>query len=142
MPIRVSFPGECSNVWPIARALANKPKVLLMDEPFGALDAQTREEMQELLLLLSRHEQMSVLFVTHDVEEAIYLSTRILVFSPRPGRIVHEVHSPFGVDRPLTLKLTDEFFSMKRQLLEHLQHRPGRTDDRHELLRKLVARAA
>ena len=75
----------------IARALTNRPQVLLMDEPFGALDAQTREEMQELMLFFHAHERTTVLFVTHDVEEAIYLSTRILVFSARPGRVLRDV---------------------------------------------------
>ncbi len=108
----------------IARALANRPKVLLMDEPFGALDAQTREEMQELMLLLQRHEPPTVLFVTHDVDEAIYLSGRVLVFSPRPGRIVRDVSVPFGPgqERTLDLKLTPEFVQLKRELFQ-LLHR-------------------
>src|SRR6202023_858265 len=80
----------------IARALTNRPKVLLMDEPFGALDAQTREEMQALMLLLHAHERTTVLFVTHDVEEAIFLSSRILVFSARPGRVISDLTVPFG----------------------------------------------
>eukprot|EP00903_Cladosiphon_okamuranus_P003573 g3571.t1 len=83
----------------IARALANKPEILLMDEPFGALDAQTREEMQELMLLLSVHERTTVLFVTHDVEEALYLSSRVLVYSARPGCIIEELELPFERDR-------------------------------------------
>ena len=124
----------------IARALTAKPKVLLMDEPFGALDAQTREEMQELLLLLSRHEKITTLFVTHDVEEAIYLSTRILVFSGRPGRIIREIQVPFGVERPPDIKLTREFFDLKRELLSLLAHDRAPTLERDELLRKLVAR--
>ena len=122
----------------IARALANRPKILLMDEPFGALDAQTREEMQELLLLLSEAEKMSVLFVTHDVEEAIYLSTRVLVFSPRPGRIVHEMKIPFGKDRPLEIKNTPEFFQLKRDLLHALHGDQPVTFDRARLLQKLM----
>ena len=122
----------------IARALANNPKVLLMDEPFGALDAQTREEMQELLLLLSRHERTTILFVTHDVEEAIFLSTRILVFSARPGRIEHEIKVPFGDERTLEMKLSPEFSRLKRELLDMLHHEQPASFDRAALLRDLV----
>jgi NitT/TauT family transport system ATP-binding protein len=124
----------------IARALANRPKVLLMDEPFGALDAQTREEMQELMLLLQRHERTTVLFVTHDVEEAIYLSSRVLVFSRRPGRVVREVAVPFGPgpERTVDLKVTPEFVRLKRELFD-LLHRGGPAgDDRRTLLDRLV----
>jgi NitT/TauT family transport system ATP-binding protein len=123
----------------IARALTNRPKVLLMDEPFGALDAQTREEMQELLLLLSRHEKTTILFVTHDVEEAIYLSTRILVFSARPGRVIADIPVPAtGSTRALDFKLTPEFLQLKRRLLD-LLHQEQRADfDRDALLKKLV----
>ncbi len=139
-----SYPRELSGGMKqrvaIARALTAKPKVLLMDEPFGALDAQTREEMQEVLLLLSRHERITTLFVTHDVEEAIYLSTRILVFSGRPGRILREIHVPFGVDRPPEIKQSREFFDLKRELLGLLAHSRSPGLDRDELLRKLVAR--
>jgi NitT/TauT family transport system ATP-binding protein len=122
----------------IARALTNQPKLLLMDEPFGALDAQTREEMQELLLLLSQHEKTTVLFVTHDVEEAVYLSTRILVFSSRPGRIVEDIRVPFGENRKLDIKLSPEFMKLKRHLLDLLHHGQQGGFDREALLRKLV----
>jgi len=122
----------------IARALTNRPKVLLMDEPFGALDAQTREEMQELLLLLSRHEKTTILFVTHDVEEAIFLSTRILVFSARPGRIIADIPVPFGDDRGLPVKLSPEFMQLKRQLLDLLHREEHSEFDRDALLKKLV----
>jgi len=124
----------------IARALTNRPKVLLMDEPFGALDAQTREEMQELMLLLQRHERTTVLFVTHDVEEGIFLSSRVLVFSRRPGRVVREVAVPFGqaAERTLELKVTPEFVRLKRELFD-LLHRGGPAgDDRRSLLDRLV----
>jgi NitT/TauT family transport system ATP-binding protein len=124
----------------IARALTNRPKVLLMDEPFGALDAQTREEMQELMLLLQRHERTTVLFVTHDVEEAIFLSSRVLVFSRRPGRVLREVAVPFGpgAERTLDLKVTPEFVRLKRELFD-LLHRGGPAgDDRRSLLDRLV----
>lgn len=124
----------------IARALANRPRLLLMDEPFGALDAQTREEMQELMLLLYAHERTTVLFVTHDVEEALYLSTRILVFSPRPGRIVADLTTPFAAAalREPDLKLTPEFLQKKRELLRLLHPEAPTPFDRKSLLDQLV----
>ncbi|KAB2645377.1 MAG: hypothetical protein DVB27_10365 [Verrucomicrobia bacterium] len=124
----------------IARALTATAKVLLMDEPFGALDAQTRVEMQELLLLLSRHEKIATLFGTRDVEEAIYLSTRILVFSGCPGCIIREIKVPFGTERPPDIKFTREFFDLKRELLDLLDHDRAPSPERDELLRKLVTR--
>ncbi len=122
----------------IARALANSPRVLLMDEPFGALDAQTREEMQEMMLLLQAHEKTTVLFVTHDIDEAIYLSSRVLVFSARPGRIARDLPVPFGPDRPVDLKISPEFMALKRELFELLHQGAQGQADRSRLLRKLV----
>jgi NitT/TauT family transport system ATP-binding protein len=122
----------------IVRALANCPKVLLMDEPFGALDAQTREEMQELLLLLHAHERTTIVFVTHDIDEAIYLSTRILVMSPRPGRIVRDLAVPFGPERALDLKVTPEFLQLKRELFDLLHANRPASGSRAELLRRVV----
>jgi ABC-type nitrate/sulfonate/bicarbonate transport system ATPase subunit len=75
----------------LARALANDPKILLLDEPFGALDHQTRSLMQELLLQTWEKQRKTVLFVTHDIEEAVYMAHRVAVFSARPGRIKSEV---------------------------------------------------
>jgi NitT/TauT family transport system ATP-binding protein len=126
----------------IARALANRPKLLLMDEPFGALDAQTREQMQELLLLLSRHERTTILFVTHDVEEAIFLSTRILAFSRRPGRIIRELRVPYGLDRPLDLKLGEDFLRLKREITDLLHQEQHEEFDRAALLQQLVSHPA
>ena len=82
----------------IARALANYPKMLLMDEPFGALDSQTRLMMQENLLRLWRDLSITVLFVTHDVDEAVFLSDRVLVMGSDPGRIVRDL--PINLPRP------------------------------------------
>jgi NitT/TauT family transport system ATP-binding protein len=123
----------------IARALTNRPKVLLMDEPFGALDAQTREEMQELMLLLHAHEQTTVLFVTHDVQEALFVSSRILVFSARPGQVVRDVAVPFGPssERCPELKLSTEFTALEREL-RALLHPGARSQGRGALLDKLV----
>ncbi len=82
----------------IARVLANDPELILMDEPFGALDALTRERMQLELLRIWGSEHRTVVFITHSVDEAVLLGTRVLVMSPRPGRIVLDERSPFGAD--------------------------------------------
>lgn len=126
----------------IARALANRPKVLLMDEPFGALDSQTREEMQEMLLLLSRVEKTTVIFVTHDVEEAIFLANRVFLFSPRPGQISREEPIPLGIDRDSSMKLSDDFLRIKASLLKQLQESKPPSYDRKKLLGAITERAS
>jgi NitT/TauT family transport system ATP-binding protein len=102
----------------LARVLVNRPRVLLMDEPFSALDAQTRLQMQEMLLELWTHHRMTVIFVTHDIDEAIFLSDRVVVISPRPGRIRAEL--PIPLDRPRSAEAltTTEFMQIKRQCME------------------------
>jgi NitT/TauT family transport system ATP-binding protein len=124
----------------IARALVNRPRLLLMDEPFGALDAQTREELQDLMILLHRYERTTTLFVTHDIEEALFVSSRVVVFSKRPGRIIADLPVPFSsADRTPALKLEPAFIELKRELAGLLRHE--RSDDarRQELLHRLVA---
>lgn len=103
----------------IARALANEPDILLMDEPFGALDAQTKEILQEFMLQLWRQTQKTVLMVTHDVEEAVFLSQRIYVLSSHPGAVKAEVRLGFDDQRDLSIKGT-EAFQRKRQEVLHL----------------------
>ena len=93
----------------LARALAIDPKVLLMDEPFAALDAQTREIMQRELLKIWANERKTVLFITHQIDEAIYLADRVLVFSHRPGRIAADIRIPFSRPRDLSIKRSPEF---------------------------------
>ena len=90
----------------IARSLAVRPQVLLMDEPFGALDAQTRNEMQDLLLRIWDETAATVLFVTHDVAEAVFLADRMYIVSARPGTIVEDIPVPFGRPRDQGLKET------------------------------------
>jgi ABC-type nitrate/sulfonate/bicarbonate transport system ATPase subunit len=104
----------------IARTLINKPRLLLMDEPFGALDPQTRWGMQGLLLDVSRAEDNTILFVTHDVSEAVYLADTVYVLSPRPARILHRVDVPFFGDRSLALQSSAEFRVVEQRLLELL----------------------
>jgi NitT/TauT family transport system ATP-binding protein len=104
----------------IARTLINKPRVVLMDEPFGALDPYTRWEMQGLLLDVSRTEDNTILFVTHDVSEAVYLADSVYVLSPRPARILHRVDVPFFENREIGLKSSSEFRAVEKRLLEML----------------------
>jgi NitT/TauT family transport system ATP-binding protein len=105
----------------IARALANDPKILLLDEPFGALDNQTRGLMQELLLGIWESEQKTVLFVTHDIEEAIFMAHRVVVMSARPGRIKAEVAVDLPHPRHYTVKTSPEFSALKARLTEEIR---------------------
>lgn len=105
----------------IARAYAVDPGILLMDEPFAALDAQTREQMQEALVDLNKTEKRTVLFVTHQVEEALYLADRVVILTARPTTVQEIVRVPWGADRPHELKLTPEFVQL-RSHVEALLH--------------------
>jgi NitT/TauT family transport system ATP-binding protein len=109
----------------IARTLALRPAVILMDEPFGALDAQTRSEMQQLLLRVWQEAASTILFVTHDVEEAIYLADRIFIMSAHPGTIVEDVQVPFDRPRDLDLKQRNEFHELQNYVLSRLRRAPG-----------------
>jgi ABC-type nitrate/sulfonate/bicarbonate transport system ATPase subunit len=104
----------------IARTLINQPKVVLMDEPFGALDPQTRWGMQSLLLDVSRSEDNTILFVTHDVSEAVYLADTVYVLSSRPARILHRVDVPSFAVHDVALKSAPEFRAVEKQLLDLL----------------------
>lgn len=101
----------------LARALANKPAVLLMDEPFGALDAETREQMHDLLIDVRAKEHMTVLFITHDMDEAIFLSERIGIMAARPGRITQELDIGLPSHRTSDTKLSNEFLNIKRDVI-------------------------
>jgi len=108
----------------VARAFANNPDILLMDEPFGALDAMTKERLQIELLHIWEKERKTVLFVTHDLEEALILSKRIVVMSRAPNTIQTIIDVPFGHPRDMLLKTTPEFQELRRQLwaLLHYQY--------------------
>ena len=105
----------------IARALANDPKILLLDEPFGALDNQTRVLMQEMLLGIWERDQKTVLFVTHDIEEAIFLGSRVIVMSARPGRIKAEIAIDLPHPRSYKIKTAPEFVRLKERLVEEIR---------------------
>ncbi len=106
----------------IARVLINHPRVLLMDEPFGALDALTRVKMQQLLLEVWSRIRTTVVFITHDIEEALFLADRLLVMSPRPGRIIESLVLPFDRPRGAELLTSPEFVALKRRCLALLHH--------------------
>ena len=105
----------------IARALAIKPTILLMDEPYGALDVQTRELLQDELLNIWEKQRKTVVFVTHSIEEALYLADRIVVMSPRPGRIEQVIQVPFARPRRDEIKSTPRFLDLRRDIWQSLK---------------------
>jgi NitT/TauT family transport system ATP-binding protein len=120
----------------IARALANKPRILLMDEPFGALDAQTRCKMQSYLLEIWRNIDVTVLFITHDLDEAVLLADRILVLKAHPGEVQELIEVPVPRPRHANQLMTPEFLAT-RQRLDDLIHPPD-TEDEEESGLKMV----
>jgi len=104
----------------IARALSFEPRILMMDEPFGALDEITRDRLNEQLQQLWQRERRTVVFVTHSIAEAVYLSTRIVVMSPRPGRIIKVIESPLPDSRHLGLRDTTVFIEVAHAVREAL----------------------
>jgi NitT/TauT family transport system ATP-binding protein len=116
-----AFPKELSGGMKqrvaIARALANKPEVLLMDEPFGALDPLTKGAMQEMLLDIWKREKMTVVFITHDIEEAIFLSQRIYVMEAHPGRIKQEIIVPPAITEQEHCKDSAAFIQLKKKIV-------------------------
>jgi len=112
----------------IARALANEPRILLMDEPFGALDALTRCKMQNYLMQIWRKVEVTILFITHDLEEACYLADRIVVMGSNPGRVVEVIENPIPRPRTSDLLLSPEFLGLKRRL-EELIHAPAEAEE-------------
>ena len=121
----------------IARALMNKPDILLMDEPFGALDVQTREVMHDLIRHIFSQEKPTIVFVTHDVEEAIYLGERVVLMAPRPGRIDSLYPVPLLALREQDMKLTPEFTALKKTILGRIRATSGIETNR-EMLKKLT----
>lgn len=109
----------------IARALANSPEILLMDEPFGALDPQTKAKMQLLMRQIWQKERTTIIFITHDIEEAVFLSTRVYVMSANPGKIISEVPVYLPYDRDLDLKDTQEFIQLRRKVTQILHSGEG-----------------
>ena len=120
-----SFPKQLSGGMQqrvgIARALANNPRVLLMDEPFGALDAQTRSMMQRVLLDVWAEFGVTVLFITHDIDEAVILADRIVIMSASPGRIIDDIAVPLARPRADDVMFSAEFIDIKRRCFEHIR---------------------
>jgi NitT/TauT family transport system ATP-binding protein len=125
----------------IARALMSRPRILLMDEPFGALDAQTREVMHDLILHVCQLELCTVIFVTHDVEEAIYLGQRVVLMAPRPGRVDTVYAVPLTQERSQSMKHQGAFLELKSAILERIRATSGLKTDL-ELLQRLSRTAA
>ena len=138
-PVADAWPNQLSGGMQqrvaIARALMGKPDVVLMDEPFGALDAQTREVMHDLIRYVHKLEKATIVFVTHDVEEALYLGSRVVLMAPRPGRIDTVYDVPFGDQRVQDLKHEPAFVRLKRDILERIRETSGMKTDLEQLQR-------
>ncbi|MEM8953863.1 MAG: ABC transporter ATP-binding protein [Verrucomicrobiota bacterium] len=119
----------------IARALANRPKILLMDEPFGALDAQTRCQMQSYLLQIWRNVNITVLFFTHALDEAVYLADRCLVLKPSPGEVGEMIEVPVPRERSTDQFLSPEFLATKQRLEELIHPKSEQGDEKLPMLR-------
>ena len=126
----------------IARALMGRPQVLLMDEPFGALDAQTREVMHDLILHIHKVEKTTIVFVTHDVEEAIYLGQRVVLMQPRPGRIHTLYPVPLPAQREQDMKHAPEFRALRGEILARIRESAGVSTDSGQLDKLNTARPA
>ncbi|MFT5127634.1 MAG: NitT/TauT family transport system ATP-binding protein [Rhodothermales bacterium] len=122
----------------IVRALANRPRILLMDEPFGALDAQTRSQMQEHLLQIWKNVDVTILFITHDLDEAVYLSDRVLVLSAHPGQVAEIVEVPLARPRTPELSLDPYFIATKRRLEELVHPTHDHADDALPIVKMTV----
>jgi NitT/TauT family transport system ATP-binding protein len=126
-----SFPNRISGGMrqrvAIARSLAAGSDVLLMDEPFGALDALTRERLQVELRQIQAEEKKTIIFVTHDVEEAVFLADRILLFSARPARVLRDIDvaSILGASRTLAARESQEFFILRNEILHLIRNEAG-----------------
>jgi len=123
----------------IARALANRPRILLMDEPFGALDAQTRAKMQTHLLDIWRNIDVTVLFITHDLDEAIFLADRILVLKANPGEVQELIEVPVPRPRDYSQVTSAEFLATKARL-EALIHPPTAAADEDDVVKPHMVR--
>ena len=139
--VELAYPNQLSGGMQqrvaIARALMNKPDILLMDEPFGALDAQTREVMHDLILHVFDLEKPTIVFVTHDVEEAIYLGDRVVLMAPHPGRIDTIYQVPLPNKREQDMKLSAIFTGLKREILSRIRETSGMQTD-YDMLQKLT----
>jgi NitT/TauT family transport system ATP-binding protein len=137
MPFRKAYPEQLSGGMrqrvAIARALANQPDILLMDEPFGALDPETRWQMQELVLGIVHKERMTVLMVTHDIEEAIFMGDRIAFFSRGPGRLLEIIEPTFGADErrldKAALKAIPDYGEMESHILQMMRAEGSRASE-------------
>ncbi len=131
--VRDAYPNQLSGGMQqrvaIARALMGRPSMLLMDEPFGALDSQTREVMHDLILHIHRIEKTTIVFVTHDVEEAVYLGQRVVLMQPRPGHIHSIFPVPLPERRTQDMKHSEPFRQLRAEILARIRESTGITTD-------------